>query len=212
MRTRDLALSHMSPNRFSNLTIVVVEDHDDARRYLGLFLDRLGANVVVARNGFEGLEAIKNNRPNLVVSDIQMPGMDGFELLHEIRALGPDAGGSVPVIAMTAFGHARRSRAITAWRVQGMLAKAVHSRQVSGDDSECAQRLSGRFSHPNEPRIYSECRSASPITCAIFSVVSARISDAFETASACGNPASSSSLLAVSIRKRAAIIEEETSS
>jgi len=101
----------MSPNRLSNLTIVVVEDHDDARRYLGLFLDRLGANVVVARNGFEGFEAIKNNRPNLVVSDIQMPGMDGLELLREIRALAPDAGGSVPVIAMTAFGtHADRER------------------------------------------------------------------------------------------------------
>jgi CheY-like chemotaxis protein len=37
-----------------------------------------------------------------VVSDIRMPGMDGFGLLREIRALGPDAGGSVPVIAMTA--------------------------------------------------------------------------------------------------------------
>jgi CheY-like chemotaxis protein len=93
----------MSPNRLTNLTIVVVEDHDDARTYLGLFLDRLGANVVVARNGFEGIEAIKNNRPNLVVSDIDMPEMDGFELLREIRALGPDAGGNVPVIAMTAF-------------------------------------------------------------------------------------------------------------
>ena len=111
MRTRDLALSHMSPNRLSNLTIVVVEDHDDARRYLGLFLDRLGANVVVAGNGFEGLEAIKNNGPNLVVSDIQMPGMGGLELLREIQALGPDAGGSVPVIAITAFGtHADRER------------------------------------------------------------------------------------------------------
>jgi CheY-like chemotaxis protein len=92
----------MSPDRLSNLTIVVVEDHDDARRYLGLFLDRLGANVVLARNGFEGLEAAKNSRPNLVVSDIQMPGMNGFELLREIRAFGSDAGGSVPVIAMTA--------------------------------------------------------------------------------------------------------------
>jgi CheY-like chemotaxis protein len=110
MRTRNLALSHMSPNRLSNLTIVVVEDHDDARRYLGLFLDRLGATVVVARNGFEGLEAIKNNRPDLVVSDIQMPGMDGLKLLREIRALGSGAGG-VPVIAMTAFGtHADRER------------------------------------------------------------------------------------------------------
>src|ERR1700688_5153614 len=93
----------MSPNRFSSLTIVVVEDHDDARRYLGLFLDRLGANVVLTRDGFEGLEAVKNSRPNLVVSDISMPGMDGFELLREIRALGPESGGSVPVIALAAF-------------------------------------------------------------------------------------------------------------
>jgi CheY-like chemotaxis protein len=92
----------MSPSRLSNLTIVVVEDHDDARRYLGLFLDRMGANVVVARNAFEGLEAIKNNHPNLVLSDIKMPGMDGLELLDEIRALGPDAANSVPVFAMSA--------------------------------------------------------------------------------------------------------------
>jgi hypothetical protein len=47
--------NHMSPNSLGNLTIVVVEDHDDARRYLGLFLDRLGATVVLAKNGFEAL-------------------------------------------------------------------------------------------------------------------------------------------------------------
>jgi CheY-like chemotaxis protein len=105
----------MSPNRLSNLTIVLVEDHDDARRYLGIFLDHFGANVVLARNAFEGLEAIKNIHPNLVLSDINMPGMDGFELLREIRALGPEAGGSVPVIAMTALvTHADRARILNA--------------------------------------------------------------------------------------------------
>jgi CheY-like chemotaxis protein len=105
----------MSPNRLSNLTIVVVEDHDDARRYVGLFLDRLDANVVLARNGFEGLEATKNSRPDLVVSDIQMPGMNGFELLREIRAFGPDTVGSTPVIAMTAFvTYADRARILNA--------------------------------------------------------------------------------------------------
>jgi CheY-like chemotaxis protein len=105
----------MAPNRLSDLTIVVVEDHDDARRYLGLFLNQMGANVVVARNGFDGLEATKNSHPNLVVSDIKMPGMDGFELLREIRALGPNAGGSVPVIAMTALvTYADRARILNA--------------------------------------------------------------------------------------------------
>ena len=93
----------MSPSCLADLRIVVVEDHDDARRYLDLFLGQLGAKVRVARNAFEGLEAIKNTLPDLVLSDIKMPGKNGFELLEEIRALDPDAGGSVPVIAMSAF-------------------------------------------------------------------------------------------------------------
>ena len=88
---------------FTGLTIVVVEDHDDARTSLGLFLEHLGTNVVLARNAFEGIEVVKNSRPNLVLSDISMPGRDGFALLRDIRALGPQAGGTVPVVAMTAL-------------------------------------------------------------------------------------------------------------
>ena len=107
MRTRGshviVELSLMSPNRLSNLTIVVVDDHNDLRRYLGIFLGHLGANVAVAENAIKGLEAVKTYRPNLVLSDISMPGRDGFGLLSDIRALGPDAGGNVPVIAMTAL-------------------------------------------------------------------------------------------------------------
>jgi CheY-like chemotaxis protein len=101
----------MSPHRLSHCTIIVVEDHDDARTYLGRFLSALGANVILARDGVEGLEAVKNSDPNLIITDLQMPRIDGFELLNEIRALNPDGKGSVPVIAMTAFvtraAHAR---------------------------------------------------------------------------------------------------------
>ena len=93
----------MSPATLINLGIVIVEDHDDPRRYLGVFLDRLGASVVVARDAFEGLDAIKNNHPNMVLSDIAMPGMDGFGLLREIRALEAKRGTNVPVVAMSAF-------------------------------------------------------------------------------------------------------------
>jgi CheY-like chemotaxis protein len=141
----------MAPNRLSDLTIVVVEDHDDARRYLGLFLNQMGANVVVARNGFDGLEATKNSHPNLVVSDIKMPGMDGFELLREIRALGPKCRRQCTGYRYDRLGHLRRSSAHTECRLPGMLAEAVHSRQVVGVDSDCAQRLSVRFAHLIEP-------------------------------------------------------------
>ena len=113
----------MSPNRLSHLTIVIVEDHDDARRYLSLFLERLGAKVVTARNAWEGFEAVKNNSPSLVLSDITMPGKDGFELLREIRALALDGEGTVPVIAMTALvTHTDRARILSAG-FQACLAK-----------------------------------------------------------------------------------------
>lgn len=93
----------MSSNRLSNLTIVVVEDHDDARTSIGLFLKYLGADVVLASNAFEGIEAVKSSSPNIVLSDISMPDRDGWGLLRDIRALGPHAGGGVPVVAMTAL-------------------------------------------------------------------------------------------------------------
>jgi CheY-like chemotaxis protein len=112
----------------------VVEDHNDARRYLELFLGQLGAKVMVARNAFEGLEAIKNTHPALVVSDIKMSGMDGFELLNEIRSLGPDARGSVPVIAMSAFSSQTDRTAHASRRFSGMPAEAIHSRQISGNN------------------------------------------------------------------------------
>src|SRR3984893_10127756 len=93
----------MAPARLADVAMVGVEDHDDARRYLGVFLDRLGAKVVVAKDGFEGLEAIKSCQPHMVLSDIAMPGMDGFELLRKIRALGVAPADKIPVVAMSAF-------------------------------------------------------------------------------------------------------------
>ena len=100
---RSLGPSLMSHKPLSNFTIVVVEDHDDTRKFLGDFLGHLGVNVVLARNASEGVEAVKTRRPNLVLCDIKMPGRDGFDVLSEIRALGPFAGGTVPVIAMSAL-------------------------------------------------------------------------------------------------------------
>ena len=55
----------MSPDCLADLEIVLVEDHDDARRYLELFLSDLGAKVVVGRNGHEGLKAVKDSSPDL---------------------------------------------------------------------------------------------------------------------------------------------------
>jgi CheY-like chemotaxis protein len=98
----------------SSLLIVVVEDDNDTRTHLGAFLDRSGAVVVLANSASEGLKAVKNTLPDLVLSDIKMPGINGFELLGKIRALGPDAGGGVPVIAMSALMRGERAHLLDA--------------------------------------------------------------------------------------------------
>jgi len=87
----------------ANRRILVVEDHDDARAYIEIFLRQLGADVITARNAVEGLEAVKIHHPTLVLSDIMMPGNDGFWLLREIRAAETSRESPVPVIAMTAL-------------------------------------------------------------------------------------------------------------
>jgi CheY-like chemotaxis protein len=93
----------MSPESYDDVTMVVVEDHDDLRRSIARFLRQVGENVVEAQNANEGLEAIKNLSPTLILSDILMPGVDGFEFLREIRALRSNGERPVPVIAMTAL-------------------------------------------------------------------------------------------------------------
>jgi CheY-like chemotaxis protein len=86
----------------SNITIFIVEDHSDTLRFLTRFLNREGAKVVATDNALDGLQAIKIHHPNVVLSDINMPKRDGFELLRDVRALERDVG-DLPVIAMTAL-------------------------------------------------------------------------------------------------------------
>ena len=91
----------MHSELLKGLKIVVVDDHVSLLRQIGFFLEQFGASVALAENGVQGLKAIKNNRPHLVVTDILMGGVDGFELLGQIRELGPTEGGNAPVIAIT---------------------------------------------------------------------------------------------------------------
>ena len=82
---------------------------------LGRFLTLQGAWVVAASDAFDGIKAVKERRPDVVLSEISLPNRDGFQLLRDIRALGTKDGGGVPVIAMTAFERiADRDRAMAA--------------------------------------------------------------------------------------------------
>jgi CheY-like chemotaxis protein len=95
----------MIPRRIlAGVTVLVVEDHDDVRYAVAGFLRQQGAKVIACPNAAEALEALKQERPDVVLSDINLPDMDGFQLLQSIRRLDPDIGGNIPVIAMSALG------------------------------------------------------------------------------------------------------------
>lgn len=81
-------------------TILVVDDNEDNRRMLSLRLTRRGYNVEVAQDGYEALAKIENQKFDMVVLDIMMPGMDGLEVLTTIRQTYSLA--ELPVIMATA--------------------------------------------------------------------------------------------------------------
>lgn len=109
------AVSESEAPSLAGLKVLIVDDEPDARMLLRRILAEYDAEVLVASNADEGLECLKRARPQLVVSDIGMPGKDGYRFISEVRALPPDAGGRTPAIALTAFAREEdRRRALMA--------------------------------------------------------------------------------------------------
>jgi two-component system, cell cycle response regulator DivK len=81
--------------------ILIIEDNPANLELAKYLLEAGGYTILTAMNGVEGLELAQRERPDLVVSDLQMPLMDGYEVLQKLRS-NPDLQ-SIPVIAVTAF-------------------------------------------------------------------------------------------------------------
>ncbi len=103
-------VSHSSSNLSSsadlNLTgikILAADDIEDARELLTTLLEQYGAEVKVVGAGEEVLAHLATFQPDILVCDIGMPNMDGYDLIRRIRALPPEQGGDIPAIALTAY-------------------------------------------------------------------------------------------------------------
>jgi PAS domain S-box-containing protein len=119
------ALPRFAVVDLAGLHVLVVDDQPDARDLIGRVLEACEARVTTAADAEEGLRLAESARPDVLISDIGMPGTDGFELVRRVRALGADQGGRVPAIALTAFARSEdRTRALRAG-FQVHLAKPV---------------------------------------------------------------------------------------
>jgi PAS domain S-box-containing protein len=90
-------------DRLDGLRILVVDDEADTRELLKEGLQYCGAKVSVAGNAREALDALVATAPDILISDIGMPGVDGYDLIRQVRNLPRQRGGKIPAIALTAY-------------------------------------------------------------------------------------------------------------
>ena len=110
--------------RLKDIKVVAVDDNADARELLKAILERSGAETVVVSSGQEALEAIKDLHPDVLICDLAMPEMDGYEVLENVRRLKPGLG-QLPVIAFTAAARDEDGAATRLAGFQAHLAKPI---------------------------------------------------------------------------------------
>jgi PAS domain S-box-containing protein len=105
----------MTVRDLGGVDVLVVDDDRDARELIKRILSDCGATVHIAASAREAFARFREVPPQLLISDLGMPEVDGFELLDWVRKLPKDQGGQVPAIALTAFARSEdRLRALEA--------------------------------------------------------------------------------------------------
>lgn len=130
----------------SGLRILVVDDAPDMRDLFATVLECYGAMVETVGSADEAINSLERNRLDVLVSDIGMPGEDGYALMRRVRALSPKSGGQIPALALTAYARAEdRMRALAAG-YQMHVAKPVAPAELA----VAVASLAGRSSNAEE--------------------------------------------------------------
>ena len=124
---------------------MIVDDERDAREVIVAMLEHRGAKVIAAGSAAEAMEILSNaangSMPDVLVSDIGMPGADGFELISMVRGLEPGRGGDIPAIALTAYARAEDRTSVLAAGFQRHLAKPVEPSSLAMAVASLAARI-----------------------------------------------------------------------
>ena len=91
--------------------ILLIDDEDDILEFIRYNLTKAGYEVYTARNGAEGLQQAAAHRPHLILLDVMMPGMDGYEATRAIRLSEKVDAADIPIIALTANAFAEDAKA-----------------------------------------------------------------------------------------------------
>ena len=119
------ALGEALPDVLQGSKVLVVDDHSDSRELMNVALSQYGAEVHEAATAKEALKIVQRWKPDLIISDIGMPGEDGYDLIQKIRALRPEEGGRVPALAFTGYASLADESKALASGYQGHMSKPV---------------------------------------------------------------------------------------
>jgi PAS domain S-box-containing protein len=117
--------SHAPLSRIDGVTVLVIDDEPDVRATAEHLLRAAGAQVFAASNAIDGLALLRRHRPHVVLSDIAMPGHDGYELLRWVRELPDPQVRGTPAAAFTAYAQPEDRRRALAAGYQMHLVKPV---------------------------------------------------------------------------------------
>ncbi|HEY9881710.1 MAG TPA: PAS domain S-box protein [Leptolyngbyaceae cyanobacterium] len=118
------------PLTLQGVQVLVVDDDTDTREFMVFLLEQAKASVISATSVSEALAILMQSQPDVLLSDIGMPEMDGYTLLQQVRALPPEQCGRIPAIALTAYaGDFNQQKALAAG-FQRHLSKPVDPEQV----------------------------------------------------------------------------------
>jgi signal transduction histidine kinase/ActR/RegA family two-component response regulator len=132
-------------DHIAGVRVLVVDDEPDSRDLVKRLLDSGGAVVTTAPSAHDALETIRRWRPDVLISDIGMPGEDGYSLIRAVRALAEDAGGKTVAIALTAYARAED-------RVAALKAGFQHHMSKPVDPGELIAVVASAFRPPDGGR------------------------------------------------------------
>jgi hypothetical protein len=121
------------------LFVLLVDDEPDTREALRMVLEQSGLEVETAGSAREAMTRFAARVPDLLLSDIAMPGEDGLSLIQRVRELPPERGGKVPAAAITAYAGAEDRRQVLAAGFQHHVAKPVDPARLLGIISTMAR-------------------------------------------------------------------------
>ncbi len=136
--------------RLDGLRVLVVDDEPDARRLLVRVLERVGAVVTAAASAAEALDALPKVRPDVLVSDLGMPEMDGLDLIRQVRGRGHHAK-DLPAVALTAFVQKDDQRLALMAGFQVHVAKPVNPHDLTSVIASLAGRTGSPSSGATSP-------------------------------------------------------------